>query len=143
MLEQIEVRQKAIRKTLAKKLELSKNYSIHELIAEIEMFKKDNEEDELVEDEVYKLVELGQEIRRNFVVSDAKVDEIIDKKEARNLPVEYRKISKKELIEIETYRFLNKYGYDIELGKSEPPYQDTMANEIYRIIEYIDSSKIL
>jgi hypothetical protein len=143
MLEQIEVRQKAIRKTLAKKLELSKNYSIHELIAEIEMFKKDNEEDELVEEDVKKLVELGQEIRRNFVVSDAKVDEIIDKKEARNLPVEYEKISKKELIEIETYRFLNKYGYDIELGKSEPPYQDTMANEIYRIIEYIDSSKIL
>jgi hypothetical protein len=143
MLDQIEVRQKAIRKTLAKKLELSKNYSIHELIAEIEMFKKDNEEDELVEDEVNNLVNLGQEIRRNFVVSDAKVDEIIDKKEARNLPVEYKKISKKELIEIETYRFLNKYGYDIELGKSEPPYQDTMANEIYRIIEYIDSSKIL
>jgi hypothetical protein len=143
MLEQIEVRQKAIRKTLAKKLELSKNYSIHELIAEIEMFKKDNEDDELVEEEVNKLEELGQNIRRNFVVSDAKVDEIIDKKEARNLPVEYKKISKKELIEIETYRFLNKYGYDIELGKSEPPYQDTMASEIYRIIEYINSSKIL
>jgi hypothetical protein len=143
MLEQIEIRQKAIRKTLAKKLELSKNYSIHELIAEIEMFQKDNEDDELIEDEVFKLISLGQEIRRNFVVSDAKVDEIINKKEAKNLPIEYKKISKKELIEIETYRFLNKYGYDIDLEKTEPPYQDTMANEIYRIIEYINSSKIL
>ena len=62
MLEQIEVRQKAIRKTLAKKLKLSKNYSIHELIAEIEMFREDNEDDELVEDDVADLMALEQEL---------------------------------------------------------------------------------
>ena len=41
--------------------------------------------------------------------------------------------------------FLNKYGYDLN-GKTyteEPKYQDTMANEIARIIEYINSAKIL
>lgn len=46
------------------------------------------------------------------------------------------------MIEIETYRFLNKYGYDMELKSNEPKYQDTMANEILRIVEYINSSKI-
>lgn len=143
MLEQIEVRQNAIRKTLAKKLELSKNYSIHELIAEIEMFREDNEDDELVEDDVADLMALEQELRRNFVIADSKVEEIIEKKEARNLPIDLKKVTKQELIEIETYRFLNKYGYDIPEEATEPVYQDTMSSEINRIIEYIESSKIL
>lgn len=143
MLEQIEVRQKAIRKTLAKKLELSKNYSIHELIAEIEMFREDNEDDELVEDDVADLMALEQELRRSFVIADSKVEEIIEKKEAKNLPIDLKKVTKQELIEIETYRFLNKYGYDIPEEATEPVYQDTMSSEINRIIEYIESSKIL
>lgn len=143
MLEQIEVRQNAIRKTLSKKLELSKNYSIHELIAEIEMFREDNEDDELVEDDVADLMALEQELRRNFVIADSKVEEIIEKKEAKNLPIDLKKVTKQELIEIETYRFLNKYGYDIPEEATEPVYQDTMSSEINRIIEYIESSKIL
>ena len=143
MLEQIEVRQNAIRKTLAKKLELSKNYSIHELIAEIEMFREDNEDDELVEDDVADLMALEQELRRNFVIADSKIEEIIEKKEAKNLPIDLKKVTKQELIEIETYRFLNKYGYDIPEEATEPVYQDTMSSEINRIIEYIESSKIL
>ena len=143
MLEQIEVRQNAIRKTLAKKLELSKSYSIHELVAEIEMFREDNEEDELVEQDVEKLVALEDALRRNFIISDSKVAEIIEKKEAKNLPIDLKKVNKQELIEIETYRFLNKYGYDISEEITEPKYQDTMSSEINRIIEYIESSKIL
>ena len=143
MLEQIEVRQNAIRKTLAKKLELSKSYSIHELVAEIEMFREDNEDDELVEEDVGKLVALEDALRRNFIISDSKVEEIIEKKEAKNLPIDLKKVNKQELIEIETYRFLNKYGYDISKEVNEPKYQDTMASEINRIVEYIESSKIL
>ena len=143
MLEQIEIRKNAIKKTLSKKLELSKNYSIHELVAKIEMFIKDNIDDELVENEIKDFKKLEQDIRRNFVISDGKVEDIINKREAKNLPIDIKKISKKELIEIETYRFLNKYGYDIDLNNNEPEYQDTMANEIKRIIEYINSSKIL
>ncbi len=143
MLEQIEVRQNAIRKTLSKKLELSKNYSIHELVAEIEMFRNDNEDDELVEDDVADLIALEQELKKNFVISDSKVQEIIEKKEAKNLPIDLKKVTKQELIEIETYRFLNKYGYDLPEEESEPVYQDTMTNEINRIIEYVDTSAIL
>ena len=142
MIEQIEVRQRAIRRTLAKKLSLAHNYSIHELIAEIEMFIEDNEDDELVEDDVMDLKALGDELRRNYVIIDYKVNSIIEKREGKNLPLD-KKISKREIIEIETYRFLNKYGYDDSAPGfvEEPKYQDTMANEIARIVEYVNSSK--
>ena len=58
------------------------------------------------------LENMENELRRNFIISDSKVQEIIDQRENKNLPVEVKRISKRELIEIETYRFLNKYGYD-------------------------------
>lgn len=142
MIEQIEVRQKAIRKNLSKKLSLAYNYSVHELMAEIELFIEDNEDDFLVEDDVLDLKELAEELKRNYIISESKVHNLAQKKAGKNLPVDSRKISRYEMIEIETYRFLNKYGYDIELKSDEPKYQDTMASEILRIIEYINSSKI-
>ena len=141
--EQIEIRQKAIRKTLSQKMSLVYNYSIHELVAEIEMFLDDNEDDELVEEDYYILKNMEDELRRNFIISDSKVQEIIEAKENKNLPVEVKKISKRELIEIETYRFLSKYGYDRRNDEDEPEYQDTCQNEIARIVDYINSSKVL
>lgn len=142
IIEQIDVRQKAIRKNLSKRLSLAYNYSIHELMAEIEMFVEDNDDDYLVEDDVKTLEDIAENLRRNYIISDSKVDSIVKKKEGKNLPLNSRKISKCEAEEIETYRFLNKYGYDIELKNDEPKYQDTMASEIARIVEYINSSKI-
>ena len=140
--EQIDIRQKAIRKTLSQKMSLVYNYSIHELVAEIEMFLEDNEDDELIEEDFYILKNMEDELRRNFIISDSKVREIIEAKENKNLPVEVKKISKRELIEIETYRFLSKYGYDRRNDENEPQYQDTCQNEIARIIDYINSSEI-
>ena len=52
------------------------------------------------------------------------------------------KISKKELLEIETYKFLKKYGYDFVNKNEELVYNDTMANEINAVIEYIKSSNV-
>lgn len=141
--EQIEIRQKAIRKTLSQKMSLVYNYSIHELVAEIEMFLNDNEDDELVEEDMYILENMENELRRNFIISDSKVQEIIDQRENKNLPVEVKRISKRELIEIETYRFLNKYGYDKRNDEEGTEYADTMQNEIARIVDYINSSKVL
>ena len=140
--EQIDIRQKAIRKTLSQKMSLVYNYSIHELVAEIEMFLEDNEDDELVEEDFYILKNMEDELRRNFIISDSKVNEIIEAKENKNLPVEVKKISKRELIEIETYRFLSKYGYDRRNDEDEPVYQDTCQSEIARIIDYIKSAGI-
>ena len=144
MIEQIHLRQDSIKRTLAKKLRLDYNYSIHEFVAEIRMFIRDNEDDELVFDDVENLRELEKEISKNFIIIDSKVEDIIAKKENKNLPIE-SKIAKRELIEIETYRFLNKYGYDIseEQEPEEVKYIDTTSNEISRIIDYINSSKVL
>lgn len=144
MIEQIELRQNSIKKTLAKKLRLDYNYSVHEFVAEIRMFIRDNEDDELVFEDVQALRDLEKEICNNFIIIDSKVEDIIDEKERKNLPVD-SKISKRELIEIETYRFLNKYGYDIseEQEPEEAKYVDTTSNEISRIIDYINSSNVL
>ncbi len=144
MIEQIEIRQRAIRKTLSKKLSLAYNYSIHELMAEITMFVNENEDDELVEDDVTDLKALAEELRRNYIILESKVQSIVEEKEGKNLPVDDRHISKMDAIEIETYRFLNKYGYDLDTFQTEEPkYQDTMTNEIVRIVEYINSSGVL
>ena len=144
MIEQIHIRQNSIKRTLAKKLRLDHNYSVHEFVADIRMFIKDNEDDELILDDVESLKEFEDEISKNFVIINSKVEDIIAKRESKNLPVSSR-ISKKELIEIETYRFLNKYGYDIaEIQEDEETkYVDTTSNEISRIIDYINTSKIL
>lgn len=145
MIEQIEIRQKAIRRTLAKKMSLAHNYSIHELVAEIRMFVEENDDDELVAEDVSDLEALEDELKRNFIILESKVTDIIHQKEGKNLPVEEKKISKRDTIEIETYRFLNKYGYDLadKEDDKEPVYKDTVANEIARIVEYINSSNVL
>ena len=122
---------------------LAYNYSIHELIAEIEMFIKENKDDELVTEEVSRLRRIKEILKKNFMIIDSKVVSIVDQKTGKNLPLASRKISKKELIEIDTYRFLNRYGYDKSFDKDEPEYPDTMTSEIKRIIDYIKSSDIL
>ena len=144
-LDQIELRQYSIRKTLARRLSLAHNYSVHELVADIRMFIEDNEDDYLVEDDVKVLRSLEEELKRNFIVIDSKVQDIMNKKNTGNLPIEKnRRISKKENIEFETKQFLSKYGYTLnDNNEIEPTYQDTMANEISRIVEYINSSNVL
>lgn len=144
MVEQIEIRQNAIRKTLSQKLSLANNYSIHEIVALMQMFIRENFDDNLILDDVSDLEQLDRELRSNFVILDTKIESIITEKEGRNLPLENKKITKKEALEIDTYRFLNKYGYDIKKeNDADIKYQDTMANEIARIVEYINSSNVL
>ena len=144
MIEQIEIRQSAIRRTLAQKLSLANNYSIHEIVALMQMFIKENFDDSLILEDVSELEQLDRELRTNFVILDTKIQSIIIEKEGRNLPLEDKKITKREALEIDTYRFLNKYGYDIKKENDvDTKYQDTMANEIARIVEYINSSNIL
>ena len=143
IVEQIEIRQNAIRKTLSHKLSVASSYSIHEIVAKIRMFINENDDDTLVENEVLDLGELEKELKNNFVISDTKVESIITRRDGNHLPVGSKKLSKRESLEVDTYRFLNKYGYDLDQKDEEIKYQDTMANEISRIIEYINSSNIL
>ena len=85
LLEQIVLRQRAIRATLARKLSLAHNYSIHEIMALIQMFILDNEEDdsydEIVEPYLNELKNIAEELRRNYIISDSKVQTIIFDKE--------------------------------------------------------------
>lgn len=141
-IEQIEICQTAIRKTFKMKMPLAHNYSIHNMIAEIEMFIQDNEDDELVAEDVSNLRNIRDNLKKNFVIINSRVVSIIDQKTGKYLPVDSRKLSKKELIEIKTYRFLNKYGYNRPVQGEEPMYQDTLANEIKRIVDYIKTSEI-
>ena len=143
IVEQIEIRQNAIRKTLSHKLSVASSYSIHEIVAKIRMFINENDDDTLVENEVLDLGELEKELKNNFVISDTKVESIITRRDGNHLPAGSKKLSKRESLEVDTYRFLNKYGYDLDQKDEEIKYQDTMANEISRIIEYINSSNIL
>lgn len=143
MIEQIVIRQEAIKKTLARNFRLDYNYSIHELIAETEMFIRENEDDELVESDVRRLKVIEDELKQNFVVIEGKIKDIINEREGRNLPID-DKVTREELIEMETYRFLKKYKYDQKENRNpEIEYQDTTANEISRIVDYIKTSNVL
>ena len=145
MIEQIELRQMHIRKTLSRKPSLAYNYSIHEQMAKIKMFIDENYDDELVEDDVASLKNIADELKKNYVIIDSKVQNIIDEKEGKNKLLDNR-LTKKEMIEVETYRFLNKYGYDNNMflsSSNDIEYQDTVSSEISRVIEYINSSNIL
>lgn len=87
MLNQIQIRQNAVRKTFKTKMPLAHNYSIHNIIAEIEMFIKENEDDELVLEDVSQLRKMKDILKRNFVISDSKVEAIIAQKSGKNLPL--------------------------------------------------------
>ncbi len=143
MLDQIEIRQNAIRKSFKTKMPISYNYSIHELLAEIEMFIEENEDDELVLEDVSVLRKIKEVLKKNFVIMDSKVISIMDQKSGKNLPLSSQKMSKQELIEIDTYRFLHRYGYDKSNDVEDPEYQDTMASEIKRIVDYIKTSGMI
>ena len=83
-----------------------------------------------------------QEMQKTWT-EEKKLKDIINEREGRNLPIDER-VTREELIEIETFRFLKKYRYDQKEDHSpEVEYQDTTANEIFTIIDYIKTSNIL
>ena len=141
--EQILVRKQSIRRKTSEKLLLSRNYSIHNMVAKIRLFIRDNFEDETVEDTCEEIQELENELKRNFVINDTRVEEIVRKREGLDLPLD-KNLSREEEKEIETFRFLRKYEYDmIDENNTEESYQDTLASEISRVIDYISSTNIL
>ncbi len=142
LLDQIEIRERAIHRRLSQKMSLGDNYSIHEMLADIKMFLVENRDEELIENDCKKLEVIQRKLMDNFVIESSKIDEIIREKENTKLPMKLEKISKKELLEIETYKFLKKYGYDFINKNEELEYNDTMANEINAVSEYIKSSNV-
>ena len=145
MIEQIEIRRDCIKKKISCKMSLAYNYSIHDMVAKLRMFARENDDDDLVEDTVVEVKKIDDELKRNFVINDTRVETIIFAKEGKEMPVDNnKKLSKMEQLEIDTYQFLNKYEYDFkdDIAKDEK-YQDTLANEIAMIVDYINSSNVL
>ena len=145
MIEQIEIRRDCIKKKISCKMSLAYNYSIHDMVAKLRMFARENDDDDLVEDTVVEVKKIDDELKRNFVINDTRVETIIFAKEGKDMQVDNnKKLSKMEQLEIDTYQFLNKYEYDFkdDIAKDEK-YQDTLANEIAMIVDYINSSNVL
>ena len=145
MIEQIEIRRDSIKRKISCKMSLAYNYSIHDMVAKLRMFIRENDDDDLVKDTVEEVKNIDNELKRNFVINDTRVETIIFAKEGKEMPVDNnKKLSKMEQLEIDTYQFLNKYEYDFkdDIAKDEK-YQDTLANEIAMIVDYINSSNIL
>lgn len=145
MIEQIEIRRDSIKRKISCKMSLAYNYSIHDMVAKLRMFIRENDDDDLVKDTVEEVKNIDNELKRNFVINDTRVETIIFAKEGKDMPVDNnKKLSKMEQLEIDTYQFLNKYEYDFkdDIAKDEK-YQDTLANEIAMIVDYINSSNIL
>lgn len=123
-----------------KDLKIDKNYRIHDIIAEIMMFKTDNNDDEIIEDIIEKLSKLEVAIAKNFEVNPDKVIDVIEQKKNAVLPVA-GKISKKEEIDIEIESLIKKYEYDKDIFVDMAKYDDTTKNEITKIIDYAKISE--
>lgn len=144
-----------IEEKLKQSFSIEKNYSIHEILAYILMFKEENEKkendeeyedkkddkeeiEEYIEDVIQKLVVVEKVIEVNFTVDVDKVAEIISEKSYNKLPIGKKARNMKELEKIEyaTDAFLKQYGYDTINDVITKKYPDTVAKEIKKIIDY-------
>lgn len=123
-----------------KDLKIDKNYRIHDIIAEIMIFKSDNNDDEIIKDIIDKLSKLEIAIAKNFEVNPDKVIEVIEKKKNEIMPVS-GKIDKKEEIDIEIESLLKKYQYNSDIFIDKAEYTDTTKNEIRKIVDYAKISE--
>lgn len=123
-----------------KDLKIDKNYRIHDIIAEIMMFKSENNNDEILEDIIKKLSKLELSIAKNFEINESKVLEVISDKKNISYPV-VGKITKKDEIDIELESLIRKYEYDDHIFVDEAKYEDTTKNEIQKIVDYAKISE--
>ncbi len=129
-----------IEEKLSQSLSIEKNYSIHEILAYIVMFKEENKEneDEYIEKIINKLTIVEETIEINFSVDVDKVAELILSKSYNKNPIGKKAKTMRELEKIEyaTDAFLKQYGYDTINDAASKKYPDTVAKEIKKIIDY-------
>ena len=129
-----------IEEELAKELSIEQNYSIHEILAYITMFKDENMDDqeEYIQNIIKKLAIVENTIQYNFSIDIDKVAELILEKSYKNLPIgkDARKMKDLQRIEYETDAFLKQYGYDTINDIISKKYPDTVAKEIKKIVDY-------
>lgn len=129
-----------IEEKLAQEFSIEKNYSIHEILAYITMFKEENiyRENENIQKVLQKLAIVESTIQYNFQIDIEKVAEIILERSYKNLPVakDVKNMKELERIEYETDAFLKQYGYDTINDIISKKYPNTVAKEIKKIIDY-------
>lgn len=126
---------------LEKAYSINENYKIHDIIAEIMIFEAENIDDKLIEKYLDRLNQLKVGIVKNFVIEEEKVLNKVDKLKGVNLPIDIQKMTKEAEVDLEISLLYHKYGYDKDFNtKEEIVYQDTSANEIKQILDYIKLS---
>lgn len=123
-----------------KDLKIDRNYRIHDIIAEIMMFKSDNTGDELLDEIINKLSKLEIAIAKNFEINESKVLDVINEKKNVAFPVQ-DKITKKDEIDIEIESLMRKYEYVESAFVDEAIYEDSTKNEIKKIVDYAKISE--
>lgn len=129
-----------IQKKLEQVYTINSNYKIHDILAELMIFKAENIEDEMVEIYTSKLAEMEKGIGKNFVIDEDKVLEKIYELKTLNLPINIENATKEEEIDMEISLLYKKYGYIDIPEEAEVKYIDNTAEEIKQISDYIKVS---
>ena len=129
-----------IQKKLEQVYTINSNYKIHDILAELMIFKAENIEDEMVEIYTSKLAEMEKGIGKNFVIDEDKVLEKIYEPKTLNLPINIENATKEEEIDMEISLLYKKYGYIDIPEEAEVKYIDNTAEEIKQISDYIKVS---
>lgn len=129
-----------VQEKLEKEYTINKNYKIHDIIAEIMIFKAENLDDELIEEYIDKLNILERGIVKNFVIDEEKILKKIDELKGIALPMDIQKMSKEDEVDLEMAILYHKYGYNEKNEEEKVEYNDTSANEIKQILDYIKMS---
>lgn len=121
----------------------SKNYSIHEMLAEIEIFLEDNKEVVGIEKELIELNKLKENLGKVYRIDDLKVNKIIKDRTEENLPTTNKKVTPEQQVKIEENKFLKHNGYEEKennKNKMSPiTYNDEeLASKISVINSYIN-----
>lgn len=129
-----------IQKKLEQVYTINSNYKIHDILAELMIFKAENIEDEMVEIYTSKLAEMEKGIGKNFVIDEDKVLEKIYELKTLNLPINIENATKEEEVDMEISLLYKKYGYIDIPNEAEVKYVDNTAEEIKQISDYIKVS---
>ena len=148
ILKQNDIKEKAIREKIKDiKAEVRTTYSTHDMVADLDIFIKENMFKEVIEKDIHRLKTLRNNIGEIFRLKEESIDTIIENRLKNNLPLQInkKKMNKFKKIEMQTQNFLiqNKYIKTEEdmlsniLGENET----MLADETKKLIAYIEENK--
>ena len=124
-------------------VDLNKTYSIHEMLAEIDLYVSLNGADEEMKNGVETLLKLRKGITTIFRVDEDKIKQIVQNARNENLPmaIQNEKLTKQQRMQRETQSWIRQNGYDktqevnIRTEISQP--RDNLASRLHALSNYI------